>query len=127
MLAASFSPPDLVIYDHVHLAVLHASIPRLRQVPYAVFIHGVEVWQPLGGRRREALLGANLLLANSQTTVDAVRAINPWLPPVEVVWLGVRIPRLPPIDAGSLPPRSLIVGRMSSPERHKAHDGVLDA
>ncbi len=28
-----------------------------------VFLHGVEVWQPLAGRRREALLGASLLIA----------------------------------------------------------------
>src|SRR4051812_24218087 len=46
-------PRDLVIYDHVPLAVLHAMMPKFRNVPYAVFIHGVEVWQPLGGRRRE--------------------------------------------------------------------------
>jgi phosphatidylinositol alpha-1,6-mannosyltransferase len=122
----SLNPPDLVIYDHVHLAVLHGSIPKLRRIPYVVFLHGVEVWQPLVGRRQEALLGANLLIANSATTVAATRAANPWLPNVEVVWLGVSVAPQP-IDAGVLPPVGLIVGRMSSPERYKGHDAVMDA
>ena len=122
----SLNPPDLIVYDHVHLAVLHSSIPRLRGIPYAVFLHGVEVWQPLVGRRREALLGASLLIANSNTTVAATRAANPWLPNVEVVWLGVSLPPQP-IHAGLLPPVGLIVGRMSRPERYKGHDAVMDA
>ena len=122
----SLNPPDLVIYDHVHLAVLHGSIPKLRGIPYVVFLHGVEVWQPLVGRRREALLGARLLIANSATTVAATRAVNPWLPHVEVVWLGISVTPQP-IDAGLSPPVGLIVGRMSSPERYKGHDAVFDA
>ncbi len=126
VLLGSQHPPDLVIYDHVHLAVLHAMVPRFRNVPYAVFIHGVEVWQPLGGRRREALLGASVIIANSATTVAATRRANPWLPDVEVAWLGIRAaPRQ--VDPGKLPPNTLIVGRMSSPERYKGHDAVMDA
>jgi phosphatidyl-myo-inositol dimannoside synthase len=119
-------PPDLIIYDHVHLAVLHATIPALRWVPHVVFIHGVEVWEPLVGRRREALLGATLLIANSATTVAMTRATNPWLPSVQVTWLGIP-GTAQPIDAGTLPPVALIVGRMSSPERYKGHDAVMNA
>lgn len=122
----SQNPPDFVIYDHVHLAVLHATIPKLRGLPYAVFLHGVEVWQPLANRRREALLGASILIANSATTVATTRAANPWLPDIEVAWLGVPATSQP-IDAGNLPPSALIVGRMSSPERYKGHDAVMNA
>jgi len=122
----SQNPTDFVIYDHVHLAVLHASISKLRSLPYAVFIHGVEVWQPLGGRRREALLGASVLIANSATTVSTTRKVNPWLPKVEVAWLGIP-GTSQQIDPGKLPPTALIVGRMSSPERYKGHDAVMDA
>ena len=127
MWLSSRRPPDLIIYDHLHLAVLHSTVARLREIPYVVFLHGVEAWQELKGRRQEALLGATGLIANSATTVVLTRAANPWLPKVEVVWLGVRMDSKPPIAAGEFPPRCLIVGRMATPERYKGHDAVLDA
>jgi len=122
----SLKTPDFVIYDHVDLAILHAIIPRLKATPYAVFLHGIEIWKPLVGRRREALLGADLLLVNSSTTEAEARVFNPWLPKVEVTWLGVE--RQNEIaDVGSNPPVGLIVGRMADSERLKGHDAVMDA
>lgn len=118
--------PDLVIYDHVHLAVLHTLIPTLRGIPYVVFMHGVEVWEPLSGRRREALLRANLLVTNSATTEAEARRINPWLPKIEVAWLGV--PGQPePVDVSTSPPIGLMVGRILEIERYKGHDAVISA
>jgi len=122
----SLKSPDFVLYDHVDLAILHAIIPRLRPIPYAVFLHGIEVWKPIVGRRREALLGASLLLVNSATTENETRVFNPWLPKVEVTWLGVE--RQNEItNVGSNPPVCLIVGRMADSERLKGHDSVMDA
>jgi phosphatidyl-myo-inositol dimannoside synthase len=122
----SLTTPDFVLYDHVDLAILHAIIPRLRPIPYAVFLHGIEVWKPIVGRRREALLGARLLLVNSATTQNEARVFNPWLPKAEVTWLGVE--RQNEIaDVGSNPPVGLIVGRMADSERLKGHDSVIDA
>jgi glycosyltransferase involved in cell wall biosynthesis len=122
----SLKTPDFVLYDHVDLAILHAIIPRLRPIPYAVFLHGIEVWRPIVGRRREALLGASLLLVNSATTENETRIFNPWLPKVEVTWLGVE--RQNKItNVGSNPPIGLIVGRMADSERLKGHDSVMDA
>jgi phosphatidylinositol alpha-1,6-mannosyltransferase len=122
----SLKTPDFVIYDHVDLAILHAIMPRLKSVPYGVFLHGIEVWKPIVGRRREALLGANLLLVNSATTEAEARVFNPWLPKVEVTWLGVE--RQTEIaNVGSSSPLCLIVGRMADSERLKGHDAVMDA
>jgi len=117
---------DLVIYDHVHLAVLHQINSMLRRVPYVVFLHGIEVWLPLQGRRRDALLGADLLLANSATTEAQARSVNPWLPKVEVTWLGVRN-QPQPVDITKFPPIALMVGRILREERCKGHDAVMDA
>jgi phosphatidylinositol alpha-1,6-mannosyltransferase len=122
----SLRVPDFVLYDHVDLAVMHAVIPRLKAVPYAVFLHGIEVWKPLVGRRREALLGANLLLVNSATTEAEARVFNPWLPKVSVTWLGVE-PQNERASVESSPPVGLIVGRMADSERLKGHDAVMDA
>ena len=121
----SLKTPDFVIYDHVDLAILHAVIPRLRSIPYAVFLHSLEVWRPVVGRRREALLGANLLLVNSATTEIEARVFNPWLPEMEVTWLGVK-GQNEMTNVGSNPPVGLIVGRMASSEV-KGHDAVMDA
>jgi phosphatidylinositol alpha-1,6-mannosyltransferase len=126
VLLGSRNPPDLVIYDHVHLAVLHSLLSKLKRVPYAVFIHGIEVWQPLTERRREALLRASVIVANSATTVAAARKVNPGLPDIEVAWLGIRASSTQ-VDPGQSPPTMLIVGRMSSPERCKGHDAVMNA
>jgi phosphatidylinositol alpha-1,6-mannosyltransferase len=122
----SLRTPDFVLYDHVDLAILHTIIPRLRPVPYAVFLHGIEVWKPLVGRRREALLGANLLLVNSATTQNEARVFNPWLPKAEVTWLGVERQNKM-ANVASSPPVGLIVGRMADSERLKGHDSVMDA
>jgi phosphatidylinositol alpha-1,6-mannosyltransferase len=105
---------------------LHSVIPHLQAIPYAVFLHGIEAWKPIVGRRREALLGASLLLVNSATTAAEARVFNPWLPKMEVTWLGVE--RQNEIaDAGSNSPLGLIVGRMADSERLKGHDAVMDA
>ena len=122
----SLRPPDFIFYEHVHLAAIHHLLPGLKGVPYGVFLHGIEVWEPLVSRRREALLRANILVSNSATTVAVVRAVNPWLPEVKVTWLGVPR-RKTSVRAGELPPVGLIVGRMASVERLKGHDPVLDA
>jgi glycosyltransferase involved in cell wall biosynthesis len=123
----SLKTPDFVLYDHVDLAVLHAVIPRLRNVPYAVFLHGIEVWKPLVGRRREALIGANLLLVNSATTEAEARIFNPWLPKVTVTWLGVERQNETADLRRTAAPMGLIVGRMADSERLKGHDAVMDA
>ena len=122
----SLKTPDFVLYDHVDLAILHTIIPRLRPIPYAVFLHGIEVWRPVVGRRREALLGANILLVNSATTQNEARVFNPWLPNAEVTWLGVERQN-EMANVGSSPPVGLIVGRMADSERLKGHDSVMDA
>lgn len=118
--------PDLVIYDHVHLAVLHKLIPTLRASPCVVFLHGVEVWEQLSGRRRDALVRANLLLTNSATTESEARRFNPWLPRVEVTWLGVP-DQAQPVDVSAAPAVGLMVGRILEIERYKGHDAVISA
>jgi glycosyltransferase involved in cell wall biosynthesis len=118
--------PDFVFYGHVFLSELHSVTPRLKAVPYGVFLHGVEVWQPLNRRRRRALENASVLLTNSAHTVERARMVNPWMPEARVAWLGVPA-KFSRADAGSRPPNSLIVGRMVSAERGKGHDEILTA
>jgi glycosyltransferase involved in cell wall biosynthesis len=62
---------------------------------------------------------------NSATTETEARVFNPWLPKVEVTWLGVK-GQNEITDVGSNPPVGLIVGRMADSEI-KGHDAVMDA
>lgn len=117
----------LVLYEHVDLARIHARLPWLARHPYAVFLHGTEVWRALGDDRREALERASLLMANSEFTVSKARALNSWLPEVHVVWLGVERSRHSERVLAAGRCRCLIVGRMNSSERYKGHDQVLEA
>src|SRR4029079_843272 len=38
---------DWILYSHLGLAKPLGSIPRPCRKPYAVFLHGIEVWRPL--------------------------------------------------------------------------------
>jgi phosphatidylinositol alpha-1,6-mannosyltransferase len=124
-LFGSLRRPRFVFYEHVHLAALHSKVPGLSKVPYGIFLHGFELWTNLEGGRRDALMSAWILVANSQTTIDMTRKNNPWLPRAEVTWLGVP-PQPDTIRAGDLPPNACIVGRMARGEM-KGHDLILDA
>jgi phosphatidyl-myo-inositol dimannoside synthase len=124
--AASLGRPRLVFYEHRGLASLHAVVAQLRSVPYAVFLHGVELWHPLTRWQRHTLEAATLLVANSQTTVEETRRNNPWLPHAHVVHLGVPVPSQA-LDRTSTEPLLVMVGRIDSGERYKGHDQVLDA
>jgi len=118
--------PRLVLYEHLDLAVVHQLIPWLATRPYAIFLHGTEAWRALEGRRRRAVAGAAILLANSGSTVAEARRRNPWLPPVAVTHLGVE-PAVEGPPAGQRPPIALMVGRMAAAERYKGHAEVLAA
>lgn len=124
--AGALARPGLVVYEHVDLAAIHAVVPGLGATPYAVFLHGTEVWRPLAARRRTALSRAARLLANSAATVAEARRHNPWLPEVAVTHLGIA-PGVAGAPAGARPPVALMVGRMASAERYKGHEQVLRA
>lgn len=125
--ACAGTRPELVLVLHLHLAPL--ALPCLALGSRcAVFLHGMEAWQPL--RRREAeVLKHSLLLANSHWTADQFRHANPPLAriPVRITHLGIpaQLPAAVPCSskAGRF---ALIAGRMHSGERYKGHDQLLD-
>ena len=116
LLASAARRPRLVLYEHRGLATLHAFVPGLRAVPYAIFLHGFEVWRPLSPAQRRVIEGAQGLLANSQTTVDEARKHNPWLSGVDIVHLGVDVPSSAHREAPASP-LLVLVGRADASER----------
>lgn len=121
------SADDLLVAAlHVHLAPLGIPL-ALRGARLACFFHGIEVWRPLRARERKAVELTDVLIANSQYTVDRFRSANPdhTSRPITVCHLSP-----PPAVAPELPDRSgyaLVVGRMAAEERYKGHEQLIDA
>lgn len=126
LLASLPRRPRLVLYEHRGLARLHPWIPWPRRTRYAILLCGLEIWYPLSAPQRRVIEGADVLLAISQTTIDAARKSNPWLPPARVVHLGVDLPAHGNSRLRSSP-LLVLVSRVDASERLKGHDEILDA
>jgi phosphatidylinositol alpha-1,6-mannosyltransferase len=121
------------IFNHVGIARAQRIVPAFLRPPYAVFLNGVEAWDPEMSRDRlQTLSHAKTLIAISDHTAKRAREAHPALPPIQPCLLGLMPPDAPdgPPDHALLDriaARSvLIVGRTSSAERYKGHDELLD-
>jgi len=124
-MAGALNPPDFALFTHVDLARVMTVLPFMRNVPYGVVIHGVEVWRPLDRWRRACLTGANAIIGTSEFSARRARDANPWLPDIKVVWLGAAQREKSRRPAST--PTVLVLGRMAISERYKGHDAVIDA
>jgi phosphatidylinositol alpha-1,6-mannosyltransferase len=129
-----------ILYSHLSLAQVQGFIPAGLRRPYVVFLHGIEAWRSLTRAQRGALEGASLLIANSHYTAMRVTEEHPWIGPIGVCPLSLpprpktgSLPAHAPLEHSpatvpALGPRAvLVVGRMSSSERYKGHDQLLEA
>ena len=116
----------LVVVMHLHLAPLAVPLVK-RGAHLAVFLHGIEAWVPLGGLRTRALEHSGLVLANSHHTIERFKKANPGFADTAIRMCPLGVPESafkathPPVGQ----PFALIVGRLSSQERYKGHDTLL--
>lgn len=125
---------DWILFNHVALARAQTFVPRLVRAPYGVFVHGVEVWtDSLPAHVSRALAGAAVRISNSEFTARRVAGMHPEIGPVvpcplallddDAAVAGV-------VDDALLARvrrrSALIVGRMSSTERYKGHDQLIE-
>ena len=124
-----------VLFTHLGLARAQRWVPSPWQRPYAVFLHGIEVWDPgLEPGRKAALAGARLRIANSSYTAARISRAHPTVGPIAACPLVLH----PDDEAAASPPgkhailgslsRSsvVIIGRMSAAERYKGHDELIE-
>ena len=126
-----------VVFNHLGIARAQPHVPGRWRAPYAVFLHGTEIWDPsIDESRKSAVRQAIVRFSNSRFTASRVEAIHPDVGPVVPCPLALRpdAPPPSPIDERAaeriLAGRSLavaMVGRMSAAERYKGHDEMLDA
>ena len=126
----SVTPETVIVCSHLHLAPA-ARLLAWRGQRATTILCGVEAWVSLRASERWAIAGGELV-AISQHTADRFKAANPALASTDVVVCHPGLPAPPPQHpapaafdfAGS--PLALIVARMSSAERYKGHDALLD-
>ena len=119
---------DLMIYDFPGTARAHPGMMRFLR-PFAVWMHGIEVWEQLNSRRLNKIAQAHTLIANSHFTKRRARLLHGSVfDKAKVCWLGT-----PENEPGRIarsraegPPTVLIVGRLEY-ERDKGHDELIDA
>jgi phosphatidylinositol alpha-1,6-mannosyltransferase len=121
--------PDWIFYSHLGLARVAALTPQIWRAPYAVFLHGIEVWKPLDRGDVAILQGAALRIANSVFTANAALAANPTLGRIDVCPLALpRTTDAPPPGRTNDDGRTvLVVGRLAAAERYKGHEQLIKA
>lgn len=133
-----------IMFDHLGLARVQNFVPESLRRPYAVFLHSVEVWNPLSPGRKAVLKRARVRVANSYYTAQRVAAVHPDIGPIQVCHLALSPFGLESdgcaaasqilekhLDTALLdqiqPNSILIVGRMEAKERHKGHYQLIEA
>ena len=80
--------------------------------PYAVWAHGIEVWDEVRADRARALAGAEIVLVNSDYTLKRASPTLGRLPGARVCRLGSYSDEAPAPSPSSGPPTALLLGRM---------------
>ncbi len=121
-------PADIYLFWHVGLLKLLPFL-RSRNSKVVVFIHGIEAWKKHDLLTIRMLRRANLIVANSQFTLDNFWRFAPELSrlPHLVTPLGLGCP-----ESNYTPPRAdlpaaLMLGRLDQREDYKGHREMIAA
>jgi glycosyltransferase involved in cell wall biosynthesis len=126
--------PDLIICAHVGIAPLGKLLRVLGIAPYWVMAYGIDVWAQLRARDHRGLVGADRVVTISEftrTQVVRLQGVRPertcLLPPcLDAEWMA-EASSYSIIPRQQRRPTLLTVSRLSSAERYKGHDVVLQA
>jgi phosphatidyl-myo-inositol dimannoside synthase len=114
-------------YDFAGIARAHCRLPLLQR-PYAVWCHGIEVWEDARRDRLAALAGAKLLFANSSYTQQRAARLHPDLARARVCWLGTETDDAPALAAPTEgPPTVTILSRLDEHGGYKGHRELIEA
>ncbi|MBD3760739.1 glycosyltransferase family 4 protein [Rhizorhabdus sp.] len=112
---------DRFLYDSVSTARAHPRIWPLRR-PYALWMHGIEVWHSLHRDRARALWGADLAIVNSHATLERFRELHGDIGTAQVCWLATDSDEPPAVRPSfDGPPTLLVLGRVDMATPYKGH------
>ncbi|MBL9131716.1 MAG: glycosyltransferase, partial [Verrucomicrobiaceae bacterium] len=138
LLACVRQRPAFILSGHVNFLPAVHSLKRGFGTPFAVFMYGIDVWEPLSRRVRSALRSADLVCSISRyTTAQASKAqgINSLsIVPFPCTFNDERYvpgPKPPHLlqryGLRADQPVIFTVSRLAATERYKGHEQVLDA
>jgi phosphatidyl-myo-inositol dimannoside synthase len=114
-----------IVSLHTHL--LPVVLPLVHRGAHLVhFVVGVDAWKPLSRLQTAALRRATQLVAISRHSATEFRRANPWYEGPEILICHPGLPDVADVSESAGGAYALIVGRMSSEERYKGHDLLLD-
>jgi phosphatidylinositol alpha-1,6-mannosyltransferase len=113
------------LYDSVGIARAHPRLPGLKS-PYAVWMHGLEVYEGMRPDYGRAINRASMVLVNSRYTLERHEACHGSLANRRVCWLATEQDACPAVKPDfSGVPSVLIIGRLEAQEGWKGHDELL--
>jgi phosphatidyl-myo-inositol dimannoside synthase len=125
------TPDTVIVCSHLHLAPMARAL-AWRGQRATIVLCGIEAWVGLRPAEQWALSGGEVV-AISQHTVDRFKAANPAMASTAVAVCHPGLPAKSPLPFAPMSalefstwPTALIVARMSSAERYKGHDALLD-
>lgn len=121
---------DFALYDHVGLARGRQLLGPVRR-PFAVWIHGNEVWEDLRPDHKQIIQKANAVLVNSRYTLDRYERLHGSLAQAHVCHLATeQDPMAMPIGCSpserSDGPTVLVLGRLEAGQPGKGHAELID-
>ncbi len=115
------------LYDSAGMARAHPRLPGLRR-PYAVWMHGIEVWHGLRPVAHRAVRRADLRLVNSEFTLRRFREIHGDMSEAHVCWLATEDDDPPPFKPSFAEhPTAMILARVDGSEGYKGHAELVAA
>jgi phosphatidyl-myo-inositol dimannoside synthase len=115
------------IYDFPGTGRGHLPLPSVAR-PYAVWVHGVEVWENMRSDYRRVIEGAHAIFVNSRYTKDRAEALHGCFARAQVCALATyeNEPASVLIDRQAGPPTALIISRIAE-DRYKGHEVLIAA
>ena len=111
------------MYTHLGIARAHCNLARLRR-PYAVWVHGIEVWDNVRSDYLRAANYADTIFTQTDFTRSRAALTNKVFDRAEVCWLGTTEDDAPePVEFDG-EPMVLVVGRLEV-GRCKGHDQLI--
>ncbi len=112
------------LYDSLGMARAH---PRIGGIPYAIWMHGIEVWRPLSRERQSVLRRAERILVNSHYTLERFQEQHWRLENAHICHLATEQDEPPdafPDFQG--PPTVLILARQDKDQYYKGHRELIE-